>query len=269
MASDAVEHHTISIRLACVIFYVSQSCYRYEAKQVDDNQLIAQWLIKLTSEHQNWGFGLCFAYIRNVKGFKFNHKRIYHIYCELALNLRIKPKCRIQRERPSELTEPEHINDIWSLDFMHDNLSNGNSYRVLNVIDDYRREALAMEADVSLPAIRVVGALEQLLESRKAPKVIRCDNGPEFISHELQRWAKQHQIRIEYIEPGKPQQNAYIERYNCTVRYGLLNQHLFTDITEVQDYATKWLWFYNHERPHKANGGKPPSMNYFSTEYSC
>ena len=110
-------------------------------------------LIKRCNEHQDWGFGLCFAYIRNVIGLRFNHKRVYRIYCELALNLRIKPKHRIKRIKPAELKEPEHSNDIWSLDFMHDNLSNGNSYRILNVIDDYRREALAMEADVSLPTV--------------------------------------------------------------------------------------------------------------------
>lgn len=266
MAHDAVNHHPISIQLACAIFCVSQTCYRYDRKRSDDHQVIARWLIKLTDEHRDWGFGLCFAYIRNIKGFKFNHKRVYRIYCELALNLRIKPKRRIKREKPAELIEAEHSNDIWSLDFMHDNLSNGNSYRVLNVIDDYRREALAMEADVSLPTVRVIRTLNQLLEYRKAPKIIRCDNGPEFISHEFQGWAKNHKIKIEYIQPGKPQQNAYIERYNRTVRYGLLNQHLFGDINEVQNYATKWLWFYNHERPHQANGGNPPLMNYFSTE---
>lgn len=114
--------------------------------------------------------------------------------------------------------------------------------------------------------IDYIRTLNQLLEYRKAPRIIRCDNGPEFISHEFQGWAKNHKIKIEYIQPGKPQQNAYIERYNRTVRYGLLNQHLFGDINEVQNYATKWLWFYNHERPHQANGGNPPLMNYFSTE---
>ena len=111
--------------------------------------------------------------------------------------------------------------------------------------------------------------MNQLLEYRQTPNIIRCDNGSEFISHEFQSWAKENKIRIEYIQPGKPQQNAYIERYNRTVRYGLLNQYLFYDIDEVQNYATKWLWFYNHERPHKVNDGKPPLMNYFSTENCC
>ena len=201
------------------------------------------------------------TYIRNVKGFQFNHKRVYRIYCELALNLRIKPKRRIKRPVPEVLKEPEHINDIWSLDFMHDQMSDGQSYRLLNIIDDYKREGLAMEVGLSLPASRVIRTLNQLLEYRTTPQAIRCDNGPEFTSHEFQNWAVQKGIRIDYIQPGKPQQNAYIERYNRTVRYGLLNQNLFKNLNDVEDHATRWLWFYNHERPHQANGGKPPLMN--------
>ena len=118
-----------------------------------------------------------------------------------------------------------------------------------------------MEVGLSLPASRVIRTLDRLLEYRNAPLSIRCDNGPEFTSHEFQAWAEQKGIRIDYIQPGIPQQNAYIERYNRTVRYGLLNQNLFNNLNDVEDYATRWLWFYNHERPHQANGGKPPLMN--------
>ena len=261
MAYEAVTQKAVSIRFACDVFQISETCYRYQHQSEDDNALIVDWLIKLTDAHRDWGFGLCFAYIRNVKGFKFNHKRVYRIYCELALNLRIKPKRRIKRPVPEVLKEPEHTNDIWSLDFMHDQMSDGQSYRLLNVIDDYKREGLAMEADLSLPASRVIRTLNQILEYRLPPNTIRCDNGPEFTSHEFQNWAVQKGIRIEYIQPGKPQQNAYIERYNRTVRYGLLNQYLFNNLNDIQDYATRWLWFYNHERPHQANGGKPPLMN--------
>ena len=261
MAYEAVTQKAVSIRFACDVFQISETCYRYQHQSEDDNALIADWLIKLTDAHRDWGFGLFFAYIRNVKGFKFNHKRVYRIYCELALNLRIKPKRRIKRPVPEVLKEPEHINDIWSLDFMHDQMSDGQSYRLLNVIDDYKREGLAMEVGLSLPASRVIRTLDRLLEYRNAPLSIRCDNGPEFTSHEFQAWAEQKGIRIDYIQPGKPQQNAYIERYNRTVRYGLLNQNLFNNLNDVEDYATRWLWFYNHERPHQANGGKPPLMN--------
>ena len=146
------------------------------------------------------------------------------------------------------------------MDFMHDQLSDGRSYRLFNVIDDYRREGLAIEAGFTLPAIRVIRVLEQLLEWRSKPVVIRCDNGPEFISAEFTSWASKHDIRIEYLQPGKPQQNVYIERANRTIRHSWVSKHLFDNLEQVQDYATQWLWFYNNERPHKANGGRPPLM---------
>ncbi|WP_160232078.1 IS3 family transposase [Acinetobacter indicus] len=241
-------------------FGISETCYRYQAKLSDDNALIAEQLIELTEENSDWGFGLCFSYLRHVESCCWNHKRVYRIYCELALNLRIKPRRRLKRHAPEPLKEPIRENQVWSLDFMHDQLSDGRKFRLLNVIDDYRREGLAIEAGFSLPTIRVIRTLNQLLEWREKPLVIRCDNGPEFISHEFVRWATEHGIRIEYIQPGKPQQNAYIERYNRTIRYSWLSKHLFDTLDEVQDYATNWLWHYNHERPHQANKGKPPLM---------
>jgi putative transposase len=222
--------------------------------------LYSVWLINLTDEHSDWGFGQCFLYLRNVEGYGWNHKRVYRIYCELALNLRIKPRRRLKRNAPEPLKEPIKSNQVWSIDFMHDQLSDGRSYRLLNIIDDYRREGLAIEAGFPLPSIRVIRCLNQLLEWREKPLVLRCDNGPEFISHEFTQWAKKHEIRIDYIQPGKPQQNAYIERHNRTIRYSWVSKHLFDSLEEVQDYATQWLWFYNYQRPHKANGGKPPLM---------
>ena len=260
MAQQAVGDHAVSIRLACRAFSISETCYRYQSKLNDDNALIAEQLIELTEENTDWGFGLCFSYLRHVEKCGWNHKRVYRIYCELALNLRIKPRRRLKRHVPEPLKEPTHPNQVWSLDFMHDQLSDGRSYRLLNVIDDYRREGLVIEAGFSLPALRVIRTLNQLLEWRDKPLVIRCDNGPEFISHEFVRWAAEHGIRIEYIQPGKPQQNAYIERYNRTMRYSWVSKHLFDTLEQVQDYATQWLWHYNHERPHQANRGKPPLM---------
>ena len=143
---------------------------------------------------------------------------------------------------------------------MHDSLSDGRTYRLLNVIDDFKREGLAIEADFSLPADRVIRVLDQLLEWRSTPVAIRCDNGPEFISKKFVAWAEERGIRVDYIQPGHPQQNAYVERYNRTVRYSWVSKYLFDSLEEVQDHATKWLWFYNNERPHQANGGNPPLM---------
>ena len=258
MAKVAAEKRRVPVRLICKSFVISETCYRYEAKLSSENAEIADWLVRLTHNQKNWGFGLCFLYLRNVKGFGWNHKRVYRIYRELELNLRIKPKKRIVRETPEPLKVPEAINDCWSMDFMHAQLSDGRNYRLFNVIDDFNREGLEITADFSLPALRVIRSLDQLIEWRGTPKRIRCDNGPEYISKALTIWAENRGIQLDYIQPGQPQQNAYIERYNRTVRYDWLCQYEFDEIEQVQDYATRWLWTYNHERPNMGIGGITP-----------
>lgn len=185
---------------------------------------------------------------------------MYRIYRKLELNLRIKPKKRLLRERPEPLAVPEIINEVWSMDFMHDQLSDSRCFRLFNVIDDFNREGLGIEVDFPLPAERVIRTLAQIIEWRGQPSSIRCDNGPEYISGALQAWAEKRGIRLDYIQPGKPQQNAYIERYNRTVRYDWLSQYLFNTIAEVQDFATRWLWTYNHERPNMGVGGITPKQ---------
>ena len=218
MAVKAVAQHGVSIALACRTFQISETCYRYERKLGDENAEIAEWLVKLTSSRRTWGFGLCFLYLRNVKGFGWNHKRVYRIYCELELNLRIKPKKRLKRDKPEVLAVPDAPNDTWSIGFMADQLADGRSFRALNVLDDFNREGLGIEVDFSLPAERVVRSLNRIIEWRGKPEVKRVDNGPEYVSGKLMTWAEKQGVRIEYIQPGKPQQNAYIERYNRTVR---------------------------------------------------
>lgn len=258
MAKEAVSEKKLNIRQACEAFHISQTCYRHEAKLSAENERIADWLTCLTHNQRNWGFGLCFLYLRDVQGFAWNHKRVYRIYCELELNMRIKPKKRLKRERPEPLAQPERANQVCSMDFMHDQLEYGRSFRLLNVLDDFNREGLGIEVDFSLPAERVIRSLERIIEWRGKPDTIRCDNGPEYVSARLQLWADSHGVRLEYIQPGQPQQNAYIERYNRTVRYDWLNQYLFASIEEVQDYATRWLWTYNNERPNMGIGGITP-----------
>lgn len=222
MAKQAVQRHRLNIRLACEALYISQTCYRYQPKLSSENAEIADWLVRLTHNQRNWGFGLCFLYLRNVKGYRWNHKRVYRIYRELELNLQIKPKKRLVRERPEPLAEPAAINQVWSMDFMHDSLEDGRAYRLFNVIDDFNREGLGIEVDFSLPAERVIRSLDQIIEWRGKPQSLRCDNGPEYISAALLSWAENHEIRVEHIQPGKPQQNAYVERCNRTVRYDWL-----------------------------------------------
>jgi len=258
MAQQARSQFTVSIRVVCNIFSISETCYRYKAKLSDENAQIADWLLRLSTTYKRWGFGLCFLYLRNVQGYGWNHKRVYRIYRELELNLRIKPKRRIKRDKPEALSVPDAINQVWSMDFMSDSLTDSRSFRTFNVLDDYNREGLGIEVDFSLPSTRVIRSLEQIIEWRGKPAAIRCDNGPEYISQILRDWTIKHQITLLYIQPGKPTQNAYIERFNRTARHEWLELHLFETIEQAQLLATQWLWSYNNERPHTAIGGIPP-----------
>ncbi|MEZ5482723.1 MAG: IS3 family transposase [Porticoccaceae bacterium] len=258
MAKNIVVSRQVSVRFACICMGISETCYRYEARLSVENQQIADWLLRLTTTHKRWGFGLCFLYLRNVKGYGWNHKRVYRIYRELELNLRIKPKRRLQRDYPGELDVPKAPNQVWSMDFMSDQLANGKTFRSFNVMDDYNREGLGIEVDISLPSARVIRALEQIIEWRGKPAALRCDNGPEYLSQTLVDWANHHRITLLYIQPGKPTQNAYIERFNRTARHEWLDMHQFESIAHAQLLATQWLWQYNNERPNMAIGGVPP-----------
>ena len=156
MAVKAQVRYGVSIRMVCRAFAISETCYRYQPKLSDENAEIADWLLRLTQTYKRWGFGLCFIYLRNIKGYGWNHKRVYRIYRELELNLRLKPRRRIKRDRPDELSEPFAINQVWSMDFMGDQ----RRFRTFDVLDDYNREGLGIEVDFSLPSGRVIRSLE-------------------------------------------------------------------------------------------------------------
>ena len=175
LAVKAVAMKGVSIALACRAFDVSETCYRYSPKLDDENEQIANLLLGLTRAKKTWGFGLCFLYLRNVQGHGWNHKRVYRIYRELELNLRIKPRKRLKREKPDALAVPEAANEVWSMDFMADRLGDGRQFRLLNVLDDFNREGLGIEVDFSLPAERVVRALNQIIEWRVT---VRSDRYP-------------------------------------------------------------------------------------------
>lgn len=149
---------------------------------------------------------------------------------------------------------------MWSLDFMSDALIDGRKFRLLNVLDDFNRESLAMEADTSLPSLRVIRVLERLIQQRGKPANLRTDNGPEFISHQLEEWCNQKEITLQFIQPGKPMQNAYIERKNGSVRRELLNAYLFYSLHEVRVMCEEWRRDYNQERPHKSLGYLSPLL---------
>jgi putative transposase len=247
----------LSLRQACKLVSMSRSSMQYKHKPKEDERLIES-LRQLVEKHPAIGFWKCYYRLRRA-GATCNHKRLYRIYKLLGLNIRR----RINRRLPARVREPlfvpESINQGWSMDFVSDALVDGRRFRVLNIIDDYNRESLALEVDTSLPALRVIRVLEWLKASRGKPAAIRVDNGPEFISEKLQQWCEENQIKLLFIQPGKPVQNAFIERNNGSLRRELLDAYLFGSLKEVRLMAEEWRQDYNCCRPHQALGFVPPT----------
>ena len=216
MAITARQRYGVSVRFVCHCLDISVATYYYKPRLSAANQQIADWLLRLTTANKRWGFGLCYLYLRNVKGFGWNHKRIYRIYRELELNLRIKPRRRIKRDKPDALSVPLAPNQVWSIDFMSDSLTDGRTIRTFNVLDDYNREGLGIEVDQSLPSARVIKALERIMEWRGKPAAIRCDNGPEYVSQSLVNWANEHQITLPASRRRMLISNDLIARYGMS-----------------------------------------------------
>ena len=208
--------------------------------------------------HGRWGFWKCFRWMRQKRGARWNHKRVWRVYRSMRLNLPRRTKRRLPQRVKQPLEVVPEPNRGWSMDFMSDSLVSGQRFRTFNVVDEGTREALAIEVDTSLPAERVVRVLEQIKDSRPLPTQIRVDNGPELISSKLVEWSEKNGVRLQYIQPGKPTQNAYIERFNRTFRHEVLDAYLFRSLSEVREIVHHWMLIYNEERPHDSLGNLPP-----------
>ena len=204
-----------------------------------------------------WGFWLCFDWMRN-HGYRWNHKRCWRVYCRSKLNLPRRAKRRLPLVAREPLVAPTARNQIWALDFMQDALFSGRAFRTLNVLDESNREGLAIEIDTSLPSGRVIRLMEQLREVRGLPAAIRVDNGPEPRAQAFLDWCAAHGTRVRFIQPGEPQQNAFVERFNRTCRHEVLNAYVFDTLEQVRLISEGWLQLYNEERPHRALGRLPP-----------
>ena len=247
----------LSVRRACKIVSLPRSVMNYHKVPKDDGSLI-EALHELVEKHPTIGFWKCYYRLRR-KGHNWNHKRLYRVYTLLRLNVRRKAKRRIPQRIKQPLMLPGSINEVWSMDFMCDSLVDGRRFRLLNIIDDYNRESLAIEIDTSLPALRVIRTLNHLIETRSKPKTIRVDNGPEFISDRLQQWCEDQNIDLQFIQPGRPMQNGFVERNNGSLRKELLDAYLFYSLPEVRGMAQQWRQDYNYERPHDSLGNVPPA----------
>lgn len=179
-----------------------RSTYQYKLKPKDDHA-IEQLLDELVSKHPAIGLWQCHYRLRN-RGFRVNHKKLRRVYRKMNLNLRRRSRKRLPERVKQPLLTPTASNQMWSIDFMTDRLEDGRSFRLLNVMDDFNRESLAIEVDTSLPSLRVIRVLERLINQRGKPSNIRTDNGPEFISHKLEQWCTKQQITLQFIQPGRP-----------------------------------------------------------------
>jgi len=245
-----VQEHHVSERQACKTLCLPRSSYRYRHKIKHDETIIDE-LNHLVDKHPSIGFWQSYHRIRK-NGHKWNHKRVYRVYTAMQLNIRRRAKKRLPARAKQTLMQPVAPNQVWSIDFMSDSLWNGRKFRILNIIDDFNREVLCAEADTSLPSLRVIRFLEQLKQTRGLPQMIRVDNGPEFISFKLDHYCRQNHITLVFIQPGKPTQNAFIERCNGSIRKELLSAYVFQSLSDVREKIQEWVTDYNENRPHRA-----------------
>lgn len=247
--------HGLSARRADRVLSLSRSARHYRPRIRDDGPLIAAIEAHL-KDNPGHGFGLLFDGALRPLG--WGKTRAWRVYAALKFNLPRRGKRRLPERIREPLEIPLAANHTWSADFMADALWSGRRFRTFNVNDDFNRESMKIEIDNSLPSARVIRALDELVEVRGAPKRLRLDNGPEFISDALRQWAQRHGVTLVHIQPGKPTQNAYIERFNRTFRTEVLDRFVFTTLDEVRRMAEDWRHRYNHHRPHRSLGGLSP-----------
>jgi putative transposase len=253
------QEHGLSVARACSAARLSRAAYYkpvIDRGQADAEVVAA--LNEIVAVELRWGFWKCFDRLRHL-GRPWNHKRVYRVYCQMRLNQKRRAKRRLIQRPRQPLHVTSVVNTVWALDFMHDRLYSGRSFRTLNVIDEADRGGLGIDVATGIPAQRVIWFMAQLIEIHGKPLAIRCDNGPELTSDAFTEWCRVKGIEIRFIQPGKPDQNAFIERFNRTYREEVLTPYLFDSIEDVRQITEAWLARYNEIRPHDALGSLPPA----------
>ncbi len=260
MVEALVQEHPIPIRQACRMVRLSRTAF-YQPP-VPANRRDAAVIAGLTdavTRYPRWGFWKLFDCLR-LEGRVWNHKRVHRVYCALRLNLPRRTTRRVPRRIRQPLAAPPRLNQTWALDFMTETLYDSRRVRLLTMLDEGNREGLEIAMGPSLPSRRVTRELDTLVALHGCPSAVRVDNGPEFTAQAFVDWCAAHSVAIHYIQPGKPDQNAYIERFNRSYRTEVLNAHLFESIAELRAITDQWLEVYNRERPHDSLGRVPPLM---------
>lgn len=257
-------HAGLSERRACCSLGVALSSQRYRSRR-PPQEALCQRLRELAIERVRWGYRRLHILLER-EGVQVNHKRLYRLYREEGLAVRRRKRKRVAVPRQPMAT-PTRLNECWAMDFMSDSLASGRRYRVFNVVDALSRESLASEVDTSLPALRVIQALEEIAMLRGYPARITVDNGPEFRSAQLDVWAYDHGVALEFIQPGKPTQNPFIESYNGKMRDELLNLHWWRSLGEAREAVQVFREDFNEVRPHSALDDQTPAE--FARRYAA
>jgi len=251
------ESFEISERKACELVAINRATVRYR-KQTKENKVLRERIVQISLKHKAFGYRRI-AEVLKREGWLVNHKRVYRLYAQESLNLKSKKRKKFTNRYREPLEKCNRPNERWAIDFMSDSLASGKKIRMLNIVDIFSRECPAILVGSSLPSCRVVEALDRLSFIRGLPKSITLDNGPEYTSKMIQKWAKEKGIELNYIPPGRPTKNGYIESFNGKVRQECLDQNLFLDLKEAQEIIETWRVEYNEERPHSSLGYLTPA----------
>ncbi len=252
----AREQLDISERQACRYAQANRRMIRY-VRMLKDDQQLRHRLEELAAERRRFGFRRLAVLLRR-DGIVVNIKRVLRVYREANLQVRKRVKRRVALGRGTPAPSVSAMNERWSLDFMHDTLGSGRRIRTLNIVDDFTRECLAIEVDTSLSGDRTVRVLDAIADVRGYPKTLVMDNGTELTSLVMLCWARDRKVRLHYIQPGKPTQNAYIESFNGKFRDECLNEHEFSTLDEAREIIESWRQDYNTVRPHRALKNQTP-----------
>jgi len=246
------------LRRACRVVGLSTATWRYERRgRVDNRELLAR-LQAHAAVRARFGYRRLHTLIAR-EGLVANHKRVYRVYREAALQVRRRRRKRITRGERVPLPRPSARGERWSMDFMADTLADGRTFRTLNIVDDFTRECVAIEVDRSLPGARVVRVLQHLQATAGVARTIVVDNGPEFAGRALDTWAYTNGVTLRFIRPGKPIENAYIESFNGKFRDECLNEHWFVSVVDAKAHIEAWRVDYNTVRPHASLGQQTPA----------
>ena len=245
-----------SIRKSCILVGLSRASYDYISRRRDDVEL-RERIRELAHRRKRFGCPRIHLMLRR-EGIVVNHKKTERIYREEGLSLRKRKRRKTAAIERVIMPAPERPNERWSMDFVTDSLVTGRRFRALVIVDDYTRECPVIEVDTSLGGRKVVGVLERLVETREIPKVITVDNGPEFAGRALDEWAYRKGVNLNFIRPGKPIENAYVESLNGRLRDECLNENWFISLKNAREVIESWRLDYNGERPHTSLGGLTP-----------